>query len=138
MFMAAHFNVLCITNPDEQLLTLQTALLQAGHQVYLAMGGRNAFTLLEDAPPLDVILVSDRLFDMPGIDVVDYISRLSGLHHTGLVLYHDGNVFDLPVDHAAWPRVDVHLQTPIHTAELYDAIFEAYTRRRGYLYSLSF
>ena len=54
---------------------------------------------------------------------------------TGVVLYCTEDVLDLPISHKAWPRVDVCLPAPCRPGELYDAVFEAYTRRRGYLYS---
>ncbi len=137
MFMATRFNILCIDNEDSFLEEIQAALLRAGHQVHTAIGGANGLMLLGELPGVDVILINHILDDMPSMSVVQAVARRSTFNSTGVILHSAGDVFDLPVDHAAWQRVDVCLPAPFHPAELYDAVFEAYTRRRGYLYCLA-
>lgn len=134
MFMATRFNILCIDGPDTYLPEMQIALLRAGHQVNIAMGGTNALHVLREMPSVDVLLINNQLPDMTGIDLITRINNQSTFAGLGLILYSLDDVLTLPVTHPAWPRVDVCLQAPFPPAELYDAIFEAYTRRRGYLY----
>ncbi len=137
MFLATRFSILCIDDADDLLRNMQRILLRAGHLVHTARGGANGIAVLRRLPAVDVILVNYRLASVSGMDVVTFVAEEPRLDHTGLVISSPDNVLDLPVQHAAWPRVDVCLPLPFQPMELYDAVFEAYTRRRGYLYCLA-
>ncbi len=137
MFMATRFSILCIDDNEEVLRILQAILLRAGHQVHTAVGGRHAIDTLRQLSTLDVIMVNFRMEGISGMDVVKYVAEEPRLDSAGVVINSPGSVLDLPVQHIAWPRVDVCLPQPFQPMELYDAVFEAYTRRRGYLYQLA-
>ncbi|MBN2469471.1 MAG: response regulator [Anaerolineae bacterium] len=137
MFMATRFSILCIDDNEEVLRILQAILLRAGHQVHTAAGGRYAIDVLRQLTTLDVIMVNFRMEGMSGMDVIKFVAEEPRLDGAGVVINSPGSVLDLPVHHAAWSRVDVCLPQPFQPMELYDAVFEAYTRRRGYLYQLA-
>jgi len=137
MFLATRFSILCIDDADELLQDMQRILLRAGHLVSTAHGGASGIEVLRRLPSIDVILVNYRLESVSGMDVVTFVAEEPRLDNAGLVICSPDNVLDLPIQHAAWPRVDVCLPLPFQPIELYDAVFEAYTRRRGYLYCLA-
>jgi CheY-like chemotaxis protein len=137
MFMTTRFSILCIDNNEDVLRILQAILLRAGHQVHTAVGGANGIDMLRMLPGVDVIMVNHRMAGMSGMDVIKFVAEEPRLDSAGVVINSPGSVLDLPVYHVAWPRVDVCLPQPFQPVELYDAIFEAYTRRRGLLYRLA-
>lgn len=137
MFMATRFNILCIDEDEDVLRILQAILLRAGHQVHTARGGAPGIDVLRRLPTLDVIMVNSRMQGMTGMDVVTFVAEEPRLDSTGIVINSPGSVLDLPVHHVAWSRVDVCLPQPFQPMELHDAVFEAYTRRRSYLYRLA-
>ena len=137
MFMATRFSILCIDDNPTTLDTFQTVLLRAGHQVHTAVGGVNGVAVLDQLSTVDIVVVNDFMQDISGMDVVAYMAALPRFDSTGIILNSSSCVLDLPVHHPRWPRVGVCLPAPFQTSELYDAIFEAYTRRRGYLYHLA-
>ncbi|GAB4574275.1 MAG: hypothetical protein Kow0077_19980 [Anaerolineae bacterium] len=137
MFMAARFRILCVDDSTEMLRTLQIVLRRAGHQVHTARNGDEAIALLRALSDVDVIIVNARMRGMSGMALVKYIAEESGLDSAGIVLNSPGSVLDLPIQHVAWGRVDVCLPQPFQAVELYDAVFEAFSRRRGYLYRLA-
>jgi CheY-like chemotaxis protein len=137
MFMATRYSILCIDDNRDTLDVFQSALLRAGHQVHIAIGGANGVAVLDQLSTVDIVVVNSVMRDVSGMDVVAYMAALPRFDSTGIVLQSSGCVLDLPIHHPRWPRVDVCLPAPFQTSELYDAIFEAYTRRRGYLYHLA-
>ncbi len=137
MFMTTRFSILCIDNNEDVLRILQAILLRAGHQVHTAVGGANGIAVLRRLPGVDVVMVNHHMEGVPGMEVVRFVAEEPRLDSAGVVINTPGSVLDLPVYHAAWPRVDVCLPQPFQPTELYDAVFEAYTRRRGLLYRLA-
>lgn len=137
MFMATRFSILCIDEDEDVLRILQAILLRAGHQVHTARGGAPGIDVLRQIAIPDVIMINARMRGMTGMDVVKYVAEEPRLDSTGIVINSPDSVLDLPVHHVAWPRVDVCLPQPFQPMELYDAVFEAYTRRRSYLYRLA-
>ncbi len=116
---------------------MQTILRRAGHQVHTAHSGDEGIRVLQQLSSLDIVVFNNELSDKSGLDVLRYLASQPRFAITGAVLYTSLSVLELPTEHESWSRVDVCLDSPVNPNELYGAVFEAYTRRRGYLYRLS-
>lgn len=121
------FTVLVAEDHEELIELYETALLQAGYQVFEARNGRQTIRMLDSMePPPDVIYLDIEMPDLPGTRALEHIRKTPRLKDVRVIVitanegYRD-RIGDL---------VDAFIVKPISLSELLD-ITARLTRKSG-------
>ena len=125
--------ILCIDDEPDMLHLIHAVLLHDDHHVYTALNGDRGLSMLSRLS-VDIVMVNYLMPRVSGMEVVEVIAAERRLDNVGVIFYTAVSRQQLPVDHPAWPRVDVCLLTPFHPRRLLVAVREAHKRRhRSYV-----
>jgi DNA-binding response OmpR family regulator len=111
--------ILIIDDDREISETFSDVLLHAGHDVYVANSGAEAFKLLRRMTP-DVILLDMQMPDVSGMLTLSYIRHLTRLSHSRIIIVSGHPEMALSAQ-AVW-GIDQYLHKPVSPRQLLDAV----------------
>jgi DNA-binding response OmpR family regulator len=111
--------VLVIDDDREISETFSDILQHAGHDVYVANSGAEAFKLLRRLTP-DVILLDMQMPDVSGMLTLSYIRHLTRLTQSRIIIVSGHPQMAISAQ-AIW-GIDLYLNKPVSPRELLDAV----------------
>lgn len=129
MIHSENLRVLCIDDAHDKLIMMRIILKRAGHKVHTTTSVQRGLHLLRKYT-LDVVLVNYLMPHTSGLDFIEYLASNEALDGVGVVFNSAVSQWALPVEHGAWPRVDVSLGVPFLPADLLKAVHDAYAQRQ--------